>query len=289
MIEMIKRFLLNQKTWGILLGEDLNNLKKIPQPFWVGRADPFIYVNKDKYYILFEEINIFSRIGKICVAEVCNYKLKNKKTLLRKRTHVSFPHLFQNKKNYIIPETHQEGKVELYEYDFDNQKLTFIRNILDNVECVDSIMLYRDKKYWLITTERNSSDDFDKLNIYFTNDLLNGKFQPHQLNPLYSNKKKSRNAGSIFFSNNDIYRVTQDCEGEYGKSVSLNKIDLINATEYLEGESELINIMGNKSNNHTFNVCDNIIVSDYKFKIYNPLIIGILFFKRIIQKIRMMN
>ena len=50
----------------------------------------------------FEEINIISRVGKICVAEVKNYKLKNKKTLIKKRRHVSFPYLFQNTKSYII-------------------------------------------------------------------------------------------------------------------------------------------------------------------------------------------
>ena len=285
MIKVFKRFLLNQKTWGILIGTDLRRLKKIPQPFWVGRADPFIYFNKDKYFILFEEINIFSRAGKICVAEFSNNKLKNKKILIKKSKHISFPHLFQNKKNYIIPETHKEGKVELYEYDFNTQKILFVRNILDNIECVDSVMFYKDKNYWIITSERNKSIDFDQLNIYFSDDLYNGKFEPHLLNPIFVNKKKSRNAGSIFVKDKDIFRVSQDCEDEYGKSVSLNKIILINTKEYLEGDSEPLNIMDSQSNNHTFNVCNDMIVSDYKFKISNPLIIGILLLKRVFQKI----
>ena len=145
MINLITRFFLNQKTWGILIGEDINKLKEIPQPFWVGRADPFIYFKGGKYFILFEEINIISRVGKICVAEVKNYKLKNKKTLIKKRRHVSFPYLFQNTKSYIIPETHKDRTVELYEYDIDNQRLTFIRKILDDIECVDSAIFFREK------------------------------------------------------------------------------------------------------------------------------------------------
>ncbi len=289
MINLITRFFLNQKTWGILIGEDINKLKEIPQPFWVGRADPFIYFKGGKYFILFEEINIISRVGKICVAEVQNYKLKNKKTLLRKRRHVSFPYLFQNTKSYIIPETHKDRTVELYEYDIDNQRLTFIRKILDDVECVDSAIFFREKKYWLITTQRNKSNEFDELNIYFSDDLVNGKFQPHQQNPIYSTKKKSRNAGSIRIIDNKIYRATQNCEEEYGKSVSLTKVDLISTTNYLEGDSELLNIIGNKSNHHTYNTSNDLIVSDYKFKISNPLIIFTLFFKRVLQKIIKIN
>lgn len=289
MINLITRFFLNQKTWGILIGENTNKLKEIPQPFWVGRADPFIYFNAGKYFILFEEINIISRVGKICVAEVHNYKLKNKKILLKKRSHVSFPYFFQNTKSYIIPETHKDRTVELYEYDIDNQRLTFIRKILDDIECVDSVIFFREKKYWLITTQRNKSNEFDELNIYFSDDLVNGKFQPHKQNPIYSNKKKSRNAGSIRIIDNKIYRATQNCEEEYGKFVSLTKVDLISTTNYLEGDSELLNIMGNKSNHHTYNTCNDLIVSDYKFKISNPLIIFILFIKRVLQKIKKIN
>lgn len=289
MINLITRFFLNQKTWGILIGEDINKLKEIPQPFWVGRADPFIYFKGGKYFILFEEINIISRVGKICVAEVKNYKLKNKKTLIKKRRHVSFPYLFQNTKSYIIPETHKDRTVELYEYDIDNQRLTFIRKILDDIECVDSAIFFREKKYWLITTQRSKSNEFDELNIYFSDDLVNGKFQPHQQNPIYSTKKKSRNAGSIRIIDNKIYRATQNCEEEYGKSVSLTKVDLISTTNYLEGDSELLNIIGNKSNHHTYNTSNDLIVSDYKFKISNPLIIVILFFKRVLQKIIKIN
>ena len=66
-------------------------------------------------------------------------------------------------------------------------------------------------------------------------------------------------------------------------------MDLISTTNYLEGDSELLNIIGNKSNHHTYNTSNDIIVSDYKFKISNPLIIVILFFKRVLQKIIKIN
>ena len=40
MINLITRFFLNQKTWGILIGEDINKLKEIPQPFWCRKSRP---------------------------------------------------------------------------------------------------------------------------------------------------------------------------------------------------------------------------------------------------------
>ena len=51
MINKLFNFYSNQKTWGLLIGSNIDNLKKIKQPFWSGRADPFIYNFEDKFFI----------------------------------------------------------------------------------------------------------------------------------------------------------------------------------------------------------------------------------------------
>ena len=114
MINKLFNFYSNQKTWGLLIGSNIDNLKKIKQPFWIGRADPFVYNFEDKFFIIFEEINILTRKGKICVAEFYKNKLLKKKTILKEQIHLSFPFIFNYKNTYLIPESHQRKTVELY-------------------------------------------------------------------------------------------------------------------------------------------------------------------------------
>ena len=44
-----------------------------------------------------------------------------------------------------------------------------------------------------------------------------------------------------------------------------NKV-ILSVQQLFGGDSELLNIIGNKSNHHTYNTSNDLIVSDYKFK-----------------------
>ena len=83
---------------GFINRQTSSDLKKINQPFWIGRADPFLLSNEGILYVLFEQINIISRKGKICIGEIYEYKIKNIKTLLSSKKHLSFPFIFRDRK-----------------------------------------------------------------------------------------------------------------------------------------------------------------------------------------------
>ena len=285
MINKLFNFYSNQKTWGLLIGSDLNNLKTIKQPFWTGRADPFIYNFENKLFILFEEINIITRKGKICLAELNNNRLVNKTTVLQDQIHLSFPFIFNCKYTYLIPESHQRKTVELYNFNMKTKNVKFVRNLLTNIECVDSIMYYYEKKYWLITTQKSSNDNFNDLYVYSSNDLLKGKFIPHKDNPVIVNSNTSRNAGSIIKKGNSLFRVSQDCKTEYGKSISINRIISLSNQKYEESDTIRLIINNNQHKNHSYNELNGLIISDYKFKINNPLILVTLVIKRVLQKL----
>ena len=238
MIKLLVNFLKNQNTWGLLIGKHPSDLKKINQPFWIGRADPFLLSNEGILYVLFDLIYIISRIGKICFGEIYEYKIKNIKTLLSSKNICLF-HLFleiKNNKIYMIPESHKTRSVDLYEFNKTNLTVNKVKTILNNVECVDTVIYYYNSLYWLFTTQRSKNRNFNDLYIYFSEDLINKEFKTHYNNPVLQNTETSRNAGPIFEENGLIYRVSQNCKISYGKNISLTKILKLNENEFKESK-----------------------------------------------------
>ena len=283
MIKLLVNFLKNQNTWGLLIGKHPSDLKKINQPFWIGRADPFLLSNEGILYVLFEQINIISRKGKICIGEIYEYKIKNIKTLLSSKKHLSFPFIFRDKKNnkiYMIPESHKTRSVDLYEFNKTNLTVNKVKTILNNVECVDTVIYYYNSLYWLFTTQRSKNENFNDLYIYFSEDLINKEFKPHYNNPVLQNTETSRNAGPIFEENGLIYRVSQNCKISYGKNISLTKILKLNENEFKESKPQKILFNNINEFYHTYGKLGKTIVSDFKFRIKNPLLLFILVFKR---------
>ena len=287
MINLLRNFLINQNTWGLLVGNDLRNLKKIYQPFWIGRADPFLFLNKGTLYVLFEQINIISRKGKICIGEINDFKIKNIKTLLNSKQHLSFPFIFRDKYNrvFMIPESHKTHSIDIYEFNSISLTVNKVKTLMTNIECVDTVIYYYDSLYWLFTTQRSKNNNFNDLYIYFSEDLITADFKPHFNNPVLQNTETSRSAGPIFEEDGLIYRVSQNCKIKYGHNVSFTQILKLNKNEFIESEPQKILINGIKEFYHTFGKNNNIVVSDFKFKIKNPTILFILILKRFFVKL----
>lgn len=287
MINLLRNFLINQNTWGLLVGNDLRNLKKIYQPFWIGRADPFLFLNKGTLYVLFEQINIISRKGKICIGEINDFKIKNIKTLLNSKQHLSFPFIFRDKDNrvFMIPESHKTRSIDIYEFNSISLTVNKVKTLMTNIECVDTVIYYYDSLYWLFTTQRSKNNNFNDLYIYFSEDLITADFKPHFNNPVLQNTETSRSAGPIFEEDGLIYRVSQNCKIKYGHNVNFTQILKLNKNEFIESEPQKILINGIKEFYHTFGKNNNIVVSDFKFKIKNPIILFILILKRFFVKL----
>lgn len=266
---IIKFFLPSQWVIGYKKNDEINwkYLKIDGNEMW---ADPFVVYENNKYYIFYEEMSYSINKGHISVGELDleNGKLVNRGIVLEEKYHLSYPFIFkENKKWYMIPESSKNKTIDLYEAINFPYKWKFRKNLLSNIEASDSTLLKKDNKWYLFTSESSLGiSPNDELSIFVSNDFLKEDFKKNSENPIISDVKKARMAGSFFIKNSILYRPSQDCSKRYGYKVNINKVDCFDENNYQES---IIETLKHPKNircfaMHTYNFCNNIEVADFK-------------------------
>jgi hypothetical protein len=240
------------------------------------QADPFILrANDGNINILYEDFPFDDYYGKISLMIVDNnFKVKNDKILLDTKNHLSYPFIFvENNCFYVFPEAAHSGKLTCYEYDPAKQSLNFLQVIL-NLPLLDPTILKYNEKYWLFGT-LSGEDSHNKLYIYYSDSLL-GPYFPHYGNPVKNSLIGSRAAGNFIEVDGVYYRPSQNCENQYGESIIINKVIILNEFQYVEEPYMCISIDRKKHFNkmiftiHTINVIDDIIAVDGSKWTFSP-------------------
>lgn len=250
------------------ISTSFNQFKEITPPqdrFW---ADPFVMKKNDLYYIFIEELIYSENKGKIAVMTMDNEgNYSQPKTILEQDYHMSYPYIFEdNNQMYMIPETAENGTIELYKcLEFPNKwKLESI--LMDNIYAVDNTIFKHDDKYWLFTNmiENDGASSYDELFLFYSDHLLDGNWQPHLSNPILSTVEQSRPAGRIFTKDGKIIRPSQNSSVQYGYSMKLNEIKRLTEQEYQEETiSDLLPDWSKKARGtHTINHCKNLTIID---------------------------
>ena len=106
---------------------------------------------------------------------------------------------------------------------------------MNDVIASDTTLFKFNNKFWLFTHLRknNNSPSNEELYLFFS-DSLYGEWTSHPLNPIMSDVRNSRPAGSIIRWNDKIIRAAQDCSIRYGYGIKLNEITEITEKEYKE-------------------------------------------------------
>jgi hypothetical protein len=197
------------------------------------------------------------------------------KILLNTKSHLSFPFVFsEGGRIFVFPESSKSGKLSCYEYSIESETLTFINHII-NLPLVDSTILFYKEKYWIFGSIVNEDKDYELL-VFFSDKLL-GPFQPHPSNPIKVGLDGIRAAGDFIFVDDCMYRPTQNCENEYGESITINKVTTLNETAVCEEPYMQIKInKNNRLNNnirtiHTINILGDFMTIDGKCYSFAPL------------------
>ena len=273
----IKTKILNQiyfNQWFILfsIGKGMSTsiwrFKKIIPPKDRFYADPFVIRENEINYVFIEELIYKTNKGHISVIEVDDYGNFNKPIkIIDKKYHLSYPHVFKNKKDYfLIPDSASNKTIELYicvEFPY---KWEFHMTLMENIRAVDSTIFHYKNKYWLFTNivENEGASSWDELFLFYADRLETKTWNPHPMNPIISDVRKSRPAGNIFIRDGKIIRPSQDCSVRYGYGVKLNEIITINENEYKEIEIDSIepNWEEKVKGVHTFNCNENFTIID---------------------------
>lgn len=250
-----------------LLGS-LREYRKILPPkdrFW---ADPHVLFKNNEYYIYFEEYLYKSKKGRISLIVMDregNYE--GPIVALEKPYHLSYPFVFKfGADYYMIPETIGNDDIELYKcVDFPS-KWEFKTRLMANVKAADATLFQQDDLWWLFVNlgTKEGRSTFDKLFLFYSDELFNDNWEPHPLNPIISDIKRARPAGKIFERDGKVYRPSQNCSIRYGYGFNINEITTLNKLEYEEKIVASIEPLWDRSivATHTFNREKNLSVID---------------------------
>jgi len=196
-------------------------------------ADPFLFIQNDCLFLFYEN-QISSNSGTIEMIKTNDLiHWTEPITVLKHRTHLSFPFIFKDAGNiFMIPETYQEKNVQLCKANQDLTEFCFEKELLNGDEYVDSSIILHDHIYYLFTSVIRENDDYE-LQLYFSKEL-NGEFEKHPKSPIAKGHSVGRCGGAIFEYENKIYRPAQICKHYYGESLSMYRIKMLTTNDYQE-------------------------------------------------------
>jgi hypothetical protein len=232
--------------------------------FW---ADPFPLKVNGKYYIFFEDYVYSAGRAHISVIEVDQNGIVSGPTeALKLDSHLSYPFVFEWQGDYyMIPETGDRDVVELYRavnFPFEWQPV----KVLIEANCpLDATVIEADHRWWMFVNiqEEGATVNWDELHLYYSESLL-GPWKPHARNPIVSDVRSARPAGRLFWSNNVLYRPSQDSSRSYGYAMTINEVESLTPEHYSEKEvHKILPVWDRRTIGvHTFNCVADITVID---------------------------
>lgn len=201
--------------------------------FW---ADPFAIEHAGRYFIFFEELEYRARKGRIAAIEVFEDAGPGEpQVVLECPYHLSYPFLFRwNGSLYMLPETAENGTVELYRCEAFPSRWRRHRVLLDKLSAYDASLWHDGERWWMfVNVAEAGADSSDELHLYWSATPL-GPWTAHRGNPVVSDARCARPAGPLYSRDGKLYRPSQDCSLAYGHSVSINRVDVLRDDEYRE-------------------------------------------------------
>lgn len=218
-------------------GKNLKKFKKLIPPKNEGWADPFVVKEKGETYIFFEKISK-EGFGTISVNTTNNFKNGiAPQEVLKCDYHLSYPYVFKYQDTYyMIPETKRNNSIELFKCTEFPHKWEKEHTIIDNIQAVDTSLLYHDDKWWMFTniSRVEGASSSEELHILHSDSPLSKSWTPHSTNPQVSDIRHARNGGQVIKREGRLYRVSQDCAVKYGYSVAFHEIKELSPSKYKE-------------------------------------------------------
>ena len=185
-------------------------------------ADPFILDITDDYiYLLAEEYAFKTKRGRIAKLTISRESMVivNYDIVLELSTHLSFPSILrENGKVFVYPESCATGRLDLYEYDSEIGRLSFMKTLLRE-SVWDSVItdLFGDRLLFA-----SNYNDYH-LDIYKWSEESSSFL--HHLT-VDSEKKDTRMAGQLFEYHGRIFCPSQCCEHNYGEAVIIKQVEM---------------------------------------------------------------
>lgn len=202
-------------------------------------ADPFGYLANDKLFILYEDFPFENIRGNISLVSYENNQFLAPQVVIDEPVHMSYPYIiYDGDQLFCLPETHQFKKIVLYQAVKFPDKWEKIKVLIDDFPGVDSTVIQYQGIWWLFTSREDEGPH--NLYIYYSDKLL-GNWQPHPKNPVKTDVRSARPAGTPFFRNHTLFRPAQDFSIISQGRIVINEVKTLNTSNFEEIPCTTIN------------------------------------------------
>ncbi len=251
-------------------------------------ADGRLHVLAEDYSYARQKAGISEIIVEIAAGDIPSPGMfGNPVSIMDGGTHRSYPYVFEHQgRVYCLPESYQSSQITLFRREDPGGRFVKERVILDGVRAVDPTLFFYNGWWWLFFTERKYSNTH--LYLYHSKDLT-GEFAAHPLNPVKTDIRSARPAGTPFVHENVLYRPAQDCSATYGGRVAINRVLRLTPGEYYEETVRFIEpVKGSPYDKglHTLSAVGNVTLVDGKKYQLNRLFFSLQLRKKLTRKDR---
>ena len=195
-------------------------------------ADPFFHFGANGQEILAEEFDHTIKRGYISRVRLNGGTIETER-VIDEGLHLSYPYVFEHAGSlYCIPECAAAREVALYRYDPVRRNWTKLSVLVQDFPALDATVIHHEGRWWMFTTSAEGPKDAT-LYIWYA-DELTGPWSPHVGNPVKTDVRSSRPAGTPFYHARELYRPAQDCAITYGDSIRINRVLHLSPDHYEE-------------------------------------------------------
>ncbi|MCO0638251.1 hypothetical protein M8745_20155, partial [Lutimaribacter sp. EGI FJ00014] len=116
------------------------------------KADPFLFRHGGDCYVFYENYAVGDHKAHIAVGRLKGDGIEPLGPAIESTSHLSFPFVFRNGKGiFMMPETHQEKRIEIWRCTDFPLKWELYATALDGYSAADSTLFRRKGKWWLLS------------------------------------------------------------------------------------------------------------------------------------------
>lgn len=197
-------------------------------------ADPFGIERDGLLHIFFEDYDQRTArgvIGHLSVAT--DGTVSEPAVVLDPGIHASYPFMVEHGgTTFMLPETSAAGELVLYEAVDFPLRWRPVATLLPDVPAADASIVEYDGRWWMFATRADRGAN-QNLFVWHAPSLL-GPWSPHALNPVKTDARSARPAGTPFISGGRLHRPGQDNSRVYGGRVVVNEIDVLTPDDFAE-------------------------------------------------------
>ena len=203
-------------------------------------ADPFGVVRDGKLTILCETLDYATNRGAIAhTSTTAEEDAPLGRVDIGPEVHRSYPFLLEHAGElYCVPETYRAKEVAIYRASAFPTTWEKVATLISGLPLLDATLFRHEERWWLACTNQVQGQNLN-LHLWHANQLL-GPWHPHAVNPVKTDPRSSRPAGTPFWSDGVLYRPAQDCSRTYGGGIMINRVTTLTPTEFREEVAAVI-------------------------------------------------